>query len=324
MPMTWNQSTILEADTSQKELGLPPSIIDNLRHSVTIILHNLWPINLNWAFSSFGPHLVGLVNLFHFCAVAFAPPKLFRVSSIGALLKLHGDSGTLPEQLIQMDQPSVKNYGESIYVGEQLLHYAHDQLSIPISTARLTYTPGTMEHPSRWSHVDWIPVDLLSDIFVDLALSHGFDGARRGNEVECRLQVFHPVNLHSVDWRVVHKIIIEETQTITGQRLKPISLHQWIQQIQIEHDSHVSGSDQPHNQNQEEEGYRTSCGQKMSGLHTAMRMLDFYRDVFASDAIHAFTETEKSAKSSAILRSDPAVQNEWIRKWVREWVEASS
>ncbi|RAH59063.1 NRPS-like enzyme [Aspergillus piperis CBS 112811] len=343
--------TFLEADISQKELGLPPSIIDNLRHSVTIILHNAWPINLNWAFSSFKPHLVGLVNLLHFCAVAFARPKLFWVSSIGALLKLHGDSGTLPEQFIQMDQPSVNNYGESRYVGEQLLHYAHDQLGIPISIARLTYTPGTMNHPSvwspddwlsglvsaslqigalpdslgqRWSHVDWIPVDLLSDILVDLALSHGFDDARRDNEVGSRPQVFHPVNLHPVDWCVVQSIIIEETQNITGQRLKPISLHEWIQQIQIEHDSHVSGSDQPHNQNQEEEGNRTSCRQKMSGLHSAMRMLDFYRDVFASDAIHALPETEKTAKSSAILRSVPAVQDEWIRKWVREWVEGFS
>lgn len=343
--------TFLEADISQKELGLPPSIIDNLRHSVTIILHNAWPINLNWAFSSFEPHLVGLVNLLHFCAVASARPKLFWVTSIGALLQLHGDSGTLPEQLIQMDQPSVNNYGESRYVGEQLLHYAHDQLSIPISIARLTYTPGTMKHPSvwspddwlsglvsaslqmgalpdslgqRWSHVDWIPVDLLSDILVDLALSHGFDNARRGNEVESRLQVFHPVNLHPVDWRVVHDIIIKETQNITGQRLKPISLHQWIQQIQIERDSHVSGSEQPHNQNQQEEVCRSSCRQKMSGLYSAMRMLDFYRDVFASDAIHALPETEKTAKSSAILRSVPAVQDEWIRKWVREWVEAFS
>ncbi|PYH70977.1 NRPS-like enzyme [Aspergillus vadensis CBS 113365] len=350
--------TFLKVDLSQKELALTPGGYGNLRGSVTMIIHTAWANNLVWSFSSFEPHLRGLVNLLEFCTVARNRPKLFWVSSMAGPLKIHGDCATVPEQTVQMNRPSINSYGESRYVGEQILQYAHDRLGLQIAIARLTYVPGTIESPSVWSendwlsgliaaslqmgtlpdslgqrcsHVDWIPMDLLSHVLVDLLIEdtpkNDMEAGQVGGITTPSLHVFHPVNLHPIDWRAVHDVIIDETQHITTRRLKSVTFQQWIQRIQNEHDAQISSPDNVHNRNLDGEAEAPdppSWTQKLSGVHLAMRMLEFYRKVFATDAVYGLPATEKTAKSSAILRSIPAVQEEWIRKWVREWVEAFS
>lgn len=141
------------------------------------------------------------------------------------------------------------------------------------------------------------------------------------------LHVFHPLNLHPINRRAVHDIIIDEKQHITTRRLRSVTLQQWLQRIQIEHDSQNSSSDHVLNPNLDGKGGAPSppsWPEKLSGVYSAMRMLKFYRNVLATDAIHGLPATEKTVKSSAVLRSIPVVQDGWVRKWVREWVEAFS
>ncbi|GLB07525.1 putative PKS/NRPS-like protein biosynthetic cluster [Aspergillus tubingensis] len=350
--------TFLKVDLSQKELALSPGGYGDLRGSVTMIIHTAWANNLVWSFSSFEPHLRGLVNLLELCTVAKNRPKLFWVSSMAGPLKMHGDCAALPEQTVQMNRPSINSYGESRYVGERLLQYAHDRLGLEISIARLTYVPGATESPSVWSqndwlsgliaaslqmgtlpgslgqrcsHVDWIPMDLLSHVLVDLLIEDtpkdDTEAGQVGGIANPSLHVFHPVNLHPIDWRAVHDIIIEETQRITTRRLKSVTFQQWIRRVQIEQDFQMSSPEHVHNpklDGQAEAPDPPVLQQRLSGMHSAMRMLEFYLDVFATDAVYGLPATEKTAKSSAILRSIPAVQDGWIRKWVREWVEAFS
>ncbi|GKZ26995.1 putative NRPS-like protein biosynthetic cluster [Aspergillus brasiliensis] len=350
--------TFLNADLSQKELGLSPDIFESLQRSITMIIHSEWAINLVWSFSSFEPHLRGLVNLLEFCAVSNTRPHLFWVSSIAGPLVMHGDPATLPEQTVQRTLPSINGYGESRYVGERILQYAHERLGLHISIARLTYTPGPIESPSVWSpndwlsgliaaslqigslpdslgqrcsHVDWVPMDLLSHVLVDLAMVDIHDDEKETGQavdsVTSALHVFHPVNLHPITWPTVHDIIIDEIQRITTWRLESVTLQQWLQRIQAEHDSQVLCSDHVHNPDSDGNADAIdppSRPQKLSGVHSAMRMQEFYRYVFATDVIHGLPATKKTAKSSSVLRSIPAVQDEWVRKWVREWVEAFS
>ncbi|MCJ1399765.1 hypothetical protein MMC11_002968 [Xylographa trunciseda] len=75
----------LIADLSKPLLGLEPMIYDRMLGNVTHIIHNQWPVNFNWALSSFEPHICGVHDLVRFSLASTHKSFLLFVSSVAAV-----------------------------------------------------------------------------------------------------------------------------------------------------------------------------------------------------------------------------------------------
>ncbi|KAI9932427.1 hypothetical protein MW887_008668 [Aspergillus wentii] len=120
---------------------------------------------------------------------------LILVSGIGSTLSYWNSSLKIPEQGVETKTPIVNGYMESIHIAEHLLKYASDQLFFPSSypgrhilpvqlnpkpsgvtlvaeSCPWFNTQGAMPDTlgTRLTHIDWVPVDLLRGVLVDLAL----------------------------------------------------------------------------------------------------------------------------------------------------------
>ena len=95
--------TFLEADLSQKYLGLRQETFDKLVSITTLIIHNAWPVNFNLPLPAFRDQLDGLVNLISFTAKATTSPQLFFISSISSVMSYGSSSQTIPDEVISAD-----------------------------------------------------------------------------------------------------------------------------------------------------------------------------------------------------------------------------
>lgn len=254
-----SRATFLRADLAQPSLGFDTKTLETLRSRVGLIIHNAWPVNFNLGLQSFRPHLAGLVNLFAFSASS-APRvmRVFFVSSVGAVSgnPSKNDKGLTPETVIESsDTPSANGYGRSKFISELLCDTAARHLGIPVSFARIGQVAGTVCRPGIWnksewlpslvlsslhigclpenlgplfSEVDWVPLDLLADVVVDLALWH--DVEKSGSPTA---KVFNVRNPYTTTWNTLLPAIKKATQSSRLNRgLEVVTPSAWLSRLQ--------------------------------------------------------------------------------------------
>lgn len=95
-----------------------------LRNSVTLIIHNAWPINLFQSLAFFEPCLIGLRNLVDFAhsSTRSQTPRFLFISSITAVQSWNYKNGAqVPETVIPDAGAAIGlGYGESKFVAEQV------------------------------------------------------------------------------------------------------------------------------------------------------------------------------------------------------------
>ena len=342
--------TFVTANLSETGLGLHEKMLEKLRSSVTLVIHNAWPVNFKISLQSFRPQFEGLVNLIDFVARASISPHLLLISSISSVIFNRSDSRRIPEQVIYADStPAPNGYAESKYVAELLLDYAAQRLSITTSFARIGQVAGAAHHAGLWTktewfpslvqssqhiralpdslgitfgRIDWVPVDILADVLVEIALS-GSQGteyeeplAKTGN-VEMKHshpRVYHPLHPHPVTWEAVRAIVAEELSSFSQGPLETISLHSWLARVR-QRAYPMSDSLQAW----AEEDIEASLL-----INPGVRLLDFFEEVLGSQDQEGNTlDIEKTLEVSPKLRDLPELKLEWIQKWVREWMQSS-
>lgn len=249
--------SFLTVDLTQKDLGLSPEINKRLIESATLVIHNAWPVNFNLSLSSFRPQLDSLVNLIRFTATGARSPHLFFISSVGSVLSYHTPSMKTQEEVISANSaPGPNGYAESKYLSERLLDHAAQILFINTSFARGGQIAGAANHTGLWnifewfpsmvlssihvraipdslgptmSKIDWVPIDLLAEVIVDLALSRHDQAMQQGptypNKQPKHASVFHPLNPHPTTWEAVRQTLIDElscSSTATESRKEPL------------------------------------------------------------------------------------------------------
>lgn len=339
--------TFLAAELSQTHLGLESETYSRLLEDATLVIHNAWPVNFKLSLSSFRPQLVGLVNLMEFAALAATSPHLFFISSISSVLSYSSASLQTPEEVIlDSSAPSSTGYGESKYVSERLLDYAARRLSINSSFVRVGQVAGAVEYPGLWnkdewfpsliisslhvgavpdslgpslSRIDWVPIDLLAEVIVELALgteqspepnsqqSGHVDAEPPGRQVH----VFHPLNPHPTTWEVVRPMLTDALSSVTGKQVVTVSPDIWLAKVRQEIEL-AAGSHQALKDGEIEAFLR---------VNPAVKLLDFYEDVLSARTEQSnILEIKETGMSSAKLRTLGAIQEDWIKKWVGEWV----
>ncbi|KID70415.1 Male sterility, NAD-binding protein, partial [Metarhizium hybridum] len=328
--------TFIKANLQQPQLGLDEATYEHLGAQVGLIIHAAWPVNFNLPLLAFRPQLAGIVNLFTFAAATTAARFVF-ISSVAAV-EGH-TTGAAPERVLNgLDTPAAFGYGRAKFLGELLMDAGarHFRNRIPATIIRIGQVAGAVQHPGQWnprewlpsmiisslylgqvpnslgSHfdeVDFVPVDLLADVFVDLAIT-----TEAQQEASSSARVFNVRNAHLTSWRTLLPAITSAAAAhhLTMNVVPPAT---WIAALQASVDS-----DQADN--------------KAASRNPAVKLLDFFSILWAAELDDL--DTNSAPASSAVqpmaiaqaLEASPAlrklgpVSSEWMRKWVDEWIVA--
>ena len=344
------RATFLTADLSRKGLGLQSETLKRLEQSATLVIHNAWPVNFNLALSSFRAQFDGLVNLVDFVANAATSPHIFFVSSISSVMSYRSPSKRTPEQVIFTDMaPGPNGYAESKYVAELLLEYSTRKLSVSTSFARVGQVAGAANHAGLWNKaewfpslvvsslhlgaipdslgstfgkIDWVPIDILAEILVDLALREAqqhksYKPGIYSSSPEAAhdpLPVFHPLNPYPVQWQFVRDTVVDELSSHADKPIEIISLESWLQRVRK--DIEVAARSSTSQTDGELEASLK--------LNPAVKLLDFYDEVLGSkEEPGNELEISETLKKSGKLRALESINAEWVRKWLREWMNSS-
>lgn len=180
--------------------------------------------------------------------------------------------------------------------------------SLVVGSLRLGCLPSDLG--AQFSEVDWLPVDVLADVVVDLALLRPRSGnsSSSGNGAD----VFNLRNPHTVPWETLIPAVAETAKELLSQTLQVVSPAVWLARL----NESMAGATKGESSDLED----------AVKSNPAIKLLDFYRD-----GLWAENESKKNASSrpmaveracagSETLRGVSPVTGEWMRRWVEEWI----
>ncbi|KAF2811621.1 putative NRPS-like enzyme [Mytilinidion resinicola] len=329
-----NRVTFLTADLSKDNFGLEKSLYDTLLSTTTQIIHNAWPVDFNRTLPSFNPSLSGVVALISFAARSPQSPALFFMSSISATINYHQttDSAPMIPESVIMDPACAApmGYGQSKYVAERLLDYASHKLGLNATVVRIGQIAGTAENPRGWSRnewlpslvissrfisalpeslgamdeVDWVPIDMLSGVLIDLVL--GLHEGKAGDG----LQVFHAVNPSVVSWETllptVREVLSEDGEVTV------VPFPAWLDLLKLQSVEVSDGGD-------------SEISAETLRRNPGMKLIGFYDELLTDGRVEARTKMDltRTLQASESMKKLEPIQKEWIGGWVRNWVASS-
>ncbi|MCJ1438984.1 hypothetical protein MMC27_008374 [Xylographa pallens] len=191
--------TFLQYNMSEPYLGLEPSTYKTLLQHATHVIHNAWEVNFNLPFSKFATQIFGVRQLIDFSSASTKGASIFFISSIGAVMNWGADPNRgveVPESTFDdWTLPENMGYTESKFVAERLLSAAaYEETGIPCTICRVGQIAGPVGKQGMWNKqewipsiiasskylgqlpeslgsmdtIDWIPVDILAQIIMDL------------------------------------------------------------------------------------------------------------------------------------------------------------
>ncbi|KAI0380733.1 acetyl-CoA synthetase-like protein [Hypomontagnella monticulosa] len=180
-------------DFGAPHLGLSNQDYETLAAETTAIIHNAWPVNFLLPLKSFEPSIAGVVNLLELAHAGQRKPPVFFVSSIAAGM---GAERNVPEAVVRDAEELVlrQGYARSKYVGERLLDAYSRATGRKAAVLRVGQVAGPVElggtwNPWEWfpslvrsakylgalpetlgtsSRVEWVPVDELSEVILEV------------------------------------------------------------------------------------------------------------------------------------------------------------
>ena len=338
----------LRCDLSSPALGLSDDEFDELAAETTHIIHNAWPVDFNLPFSSFQPHLVGVQRLIEFARVCRYNASIFFISSLSAA----GRWGTLPGALAKIPETALHDwrvakmgYGQSKLVAERLLIEASRCCGITVCICRVGQVAGPVmrdtygEWPKQeWfpsliassinlhkipdtlgplDVVDWIPVDRLALVLVELLSQHvAVDDLHRVGKKRKRLPplaVYHLANPHTSTW----SSLLPSVRNHLGDRVQIVSFREWVSALENSNSSSTLTT------------VATSPGPASPLSNPAVKLLPFFlelqdRAVRFPHARAATLDVRNTARCSSVLACTRAVGAEWMTLWMNQWEVSSS
>ncbi|KAH7390129.1 putative NRPS-like enzyme [Cadophora sp. MPI-SDFR-AT-0126] len=308
------------ADFSKVNFGFGPDMYANLLGEATLIIHSAWKVDFNLSIESFGPQVHGVRNLLDFSSKSTKRAPLMFISSISATFGWM-DSYPLakvPEAIISnFDAPERIGYGESKFVCEQLLDRLTVASGITTAVLRTGQIAGPVSQNGMWNKhewlpsiiasskhlgilpetlgnmdtVDWVPVDLLSTIIVELAekIVHHKSDKDQGT------LVYNLTNPQTTTW----SSLLPTVQEFIGVH-KVVSFNDWLQVLQQS---------------------STANNGALIASNPGVKLLDFYHSLSGKETAmvgsrYAVDSLMRDSKQASDLT---AVSPDWMRLWLRQW-----
>ena len=339
-PPSNHRVSFLKVDLGRKKFDLKEAQYKDLESKATLIIHNAWTVNFNLPLSSFQPQLDNLINLLVLANNSARAARFFYISSISSVMSYRSTSGKTPEKPVTADTaPGPNGYSDSKYVAEQIIDHAAQMVpSGPrVAFTRVGQIAGAASHSGLWNkdewfpsmiissvqigalpdslgptfdRIDWIPIDLLADILMELALERGQSAASCTAPETHHADVYHPLNPHTTTWTELRATVAHELSSRTKRPMEVLPLRTWIAQVRNKAESMANSSEDADDVNLE----------AALRSNPAAKLLDFFEGLVASEKVSSnqldFSETIKRSKSMQELEP---IKDEWVRKWIREW-----
>ncbi|GBE84591.1 acetyl-CoA synthetase-like protein [Sparassis crispa] len=301
--------TLLEGNIMREDLGLESAMLDEVRSSVTDIVHNAWRVDFNLSLSSFQGHIAASVRLATFVPGA----RFFFTSSITVAQSWKAlKSSRVPEE--PLGDPAVAvgiGYGSSKFVVEEVLENAR-KVGFPTTSLRIGQICGSADtgawNTSEWvpslvkssislgclprmpGVVDWIPMDSVAQATVDVVLSVSAPAV---------VNLVHP---RPVEASSVFDNLNEEL----GLQLPFVPLSDWVQKL---------------------ENAAQNASAKDLEIMPAIKLLEFFRSLAAGQASKASSlgaddpvfDTSKAQSASATMARLGALGKAEVHAWVKFW-----
>ncbi|KAJ7466248.1 putative aminoadipate reductase [Mycena galericulata] len=154
---------LVEGKTIQGDLGLHPELYEEIRNSVTLIIHNAWTLDFIMVLASFEPHILGTRHLVDLALSSPQAPTFLFTSSIASAQLWDPGRGPCPETLLSDGLVALGGYGQSKYVAEQIL----TKSDLDTSCLRIGQVCGALPK-GAWATSDWVPILVKSGITLSL------------------------------------------------------------------------------------------------------------------------------------------------------------
>ncbi|KAF9553317.1 acetyl-CoA synthetase-like protein [Agrocybe pediades] len=269
---------LVEADVASPMFGLKHEAYEEMRVSVTHIVHNAWPVDFNMALFSFDTSVKGVRNLVDFALSSPkpTPPTFVYTSSVGVFNKSTQTPTPLPEEPIPPEVAVGSGYTESKWVSEDILMHAckHTKLnSIIVRVGQLAggtngswniaeWFPALVQSssvlgcfPTDHRVVDWIPLDLAAHAIIDFRLA--------GSPASSKL--VHLVHPRPTAWASLAAVIERKLSV----QLVPYST--WLSKLEAAARNGTGSSEEDNNQ----------IDVKAMQDIPALRLLPFFRSITA-------------------------------------------
>jgi len=304
----------LQVEYGQPDFGLPAQKYKELLASVDTIIHSAWKVNFNHSLESFEPvHIRGVRNLVDLQIQSPREPRIVFISSTSSVSRwptLGDNKGPIPDDFItDFDAAQFMGYGESKHVAEHILHDVGEKAGVPSTILRVGQIAGPLSSKGVWNEdewvpaliksskalrclpsgipdVDWIPVDSLASIIIELTLSAPLEvkGA----------SFFNLVNPHATAW----KTLLETLREHLGPSTEVFPLKEWIKRLQD------LDTNDPN----------------VIAQYPAVKILDFFESLGEQQKFGQLQyRTTKAYQASKTMASLPVVDSAAMKVWLKQW-----
>ncbi|TCD64926.1 putative PKS/NRPS-like protein biosynthetic cluster [Steccherinum ochraceum] len=306
--------TTCSGDLSQTDLGLNAQVLEEIRHSVTHIVHNAWKLDFNLSITSFQSHIANTRNIINFSAACSRPVKLLFSSSIAAAQRWDAAKGPVPEDVLSDPNLAVgSGYGESKYVVERILERAK-QNGLDTMTFRIGQLSGSTG-AGAWNVSDWVPILIKSSIAlsylpqlnglvdwtpIDIAANTIVDIIQSSAFLPNLINITHP---RPIPWSDVFAAV----NVSVGGRLQSVPFSDWLTKLEARS---ANATEQDFND------------------VPAIKLVRFFRSISMSSAARpdapnaggrALYENTRAQALSESLRSAQPIDQAGVGLWLKYW-----
>lgn len=303
----------LTVDLSQPTLGLKQSQYAALQDETDIIIHNAWKLDFLHAVQHFAKtHIAGVRHLIDLSANSERRPRIVFISSIASVLGWK-ESRKVPEEIILSESVTANNgYAQSKHIAERILYEASQTVGIQVTVVRLGQIAGpTSAGVGKWNSldwvpqimhtskslgavpknlgmaddVDWVPIDRLPDILVEL-LHHDLKKPER-------FQIYHAANPNPVSWGSLLPAICHRL----GPDVQLVTYQQWLTMLRNKDGNAEDVKDFP-----------------------ALRLMGWLRQLDAPMGVKLPSlSTDAIAQSSSSFSTLESIRGTWMEDWMDSW-----
>ncbi|KAK6386277.1 putative NRPS-like protein biosynthetic cluster [Exophiala oligosperma] len=294
----------------EPRFGLSVQVYDKLLSSVDTVLHNAWEVNFNLDLISFSSHIRGVRSFVDFSLNSRHLAHVHLVSSRGAVAGWPLDKGLVPEAFFEDSSVADSTgYGTSKHISERILLAAARQSGVPVTIHRVGQVAGPTTEKGEWNRtewfptlmitsvaigqipdamvgvpMDWIPVDSMARIFLELV------AARRKTQDGLRSQVFHLNNPAETEWSDLLPSIQERFP------IEVVPLRQWIETLD-----------------------KIPLSQHEITKKPALKLLDFWKRIDVDPIIQVSLCTNATGAASETLRNLRPADQKLFDLYLRQW-----
>ncbi|KAJ7782239.1 putative aminoadipate reductase [Mycena maculata] len=157
--LTSPKLVFVEARMDQRDFGLKADLYEEVRNSVTLIIHNAWMLDFNVVLASFEPYILGTRHLIDLALSGPHAPRFIFTSSIASARSWDPSRGPCPEDILNDTSVAMGGYGQSKYVVEQILAKS----ALTSTSVRISQVCGALPK-GAWATSDWVPILIKTSV----------------------------------------------------------------------------------------------------------------------------------------------------------------